>query len=97
MTIFAAQGAPTVSTTPAVTSFPELTLTVVTLFSICHKYHQHRRCTLSCQYLREFSKKSKWQKWELSGHGWTGFAKKPEVKYLVTLSLSGKKTQEKED
>jgi hypothetical protein len=27
------------------------------IFSLCHQCQRHRWCTLSCEYLREFSKK----------------------------------------
>jgi hypothetical protein len=27
------------------------------IFAICHRCQRHRWCTLSCEYLREFSKK----------------------------------------
>jgi hypothetical protein len=30
---------------------------LITDFFICHRYQQHRWCTLSCEYLREISKK----------------------------------------
>ncbi len=91
--IFASQGAPPKSTTPAAnfsTSFPcvvdidtggkfatgvndtggiqyeqlssqrcpkEIKHFWRKIFSICHRCQRHRWCTLSCEYLREFSKK----------------------------------------
>jgi hypothetical protein len=30
---------------------------MIEVFSICHRCQQHRWCTLSCKYLREFLKK----------------------------------------
>ncbi len=58
------------------------------IFLICHRCQQHWWSTLSCEYLREFSKKI----WNgptgiLWGWGETDWWKKPEAKNLVTLSL----------
>ncbi len=62
-----------------------LTFFCLKIFSICHRCPWHRWCTLSREYLREFSKKFEmavkvysdaWENW---------FMKKPEVESLVSL------------
>jgi hypothetical protein len=53
-----------------------------------YRYQQHLWCTLSCEYLREFSKKFETALMVYSGAwGKLIHGKKPEVKNLVTLSL----------
>ncbi len=62
----------------------------------CHRCHWHRLfhrcrwhqwCTLTCEYLREFSKKFEMILMLFSGAWGKWFMKKPEAKNLVTLSL----------
>ncbi len=87
--IFAAQGLPTVSTTPvAICHRRRWHRCRWYRWQICHRCRWHRWCTLTCEYLREF-----WKKLEMilyviirglgEGDSW----KKPEAKNLVTLSL----------
>jgi hypothetical protein len=57
------------------------------IFSICHRC-RHRWCTLSREYLREFSKKFEMASMVYSdAWGKLIYEKKPEVENLVTLSL----------
>ncbi len=61
----------------------DLTYTVDKFFpwhrrQICHRCRWYRWCTLTCEYLREFSKKFQMKRW---------FMKKIWGKNLVTLSL----------
>ncbi len=58
------------------------------MFSICHRCRWHRWCTLSREYLREFSKKFEMAVVVYSdAWGKLIHEKKPEVENLVTLSL----------
>ncbi len=72
------------SMTP-VANLPPVSLIPV---AICHRRRWHRWCTLTCEYLREFSKKFEMilmllpEAWGKAIH-----EKKPEAKNLVTLSL----------
>ncbi len=53
------------------------------IFSICHRCRWHRWCTLSCEYLRKFSKKFEMALMVYSGAGGGGtdsWKKKPEAK-----------------
>ena len=54
---------------------------------ICHRCQRHRLWTLSCEYLREFSKISNGPNGILSAWGETDSWKKSEAKNFVTLSL----------
>jgi hypothetical protein len=54
------------------------------IFSICHRCQRHRWCTLSWDYLCEFSNKLEWPYW---GLGETDSWKKTKVENLVALSL----------
>ncbi len=57
------------------------------IFFICHRRQRHQWCTLSCEYLREFSKKFKTVLMGiLWGWGKTDSWKKPEVENLMTMS-----------
>jgi hypothetical protein len=58
------------------------------IFLICHRCQRHQWSTLSCEYLREFSKKFETVLMGYSGAGEKLIdEKKPEAKNLVTLSL----------
>ena len=50
------------------------------IFSICHRCQQHRWQTLSCEYLRIFTKNSKRSYWDTLGLGGNWFTKKTRSK-----------------
>jgi hypothetical protein len=86
--IFAIHGAPPVSTTPAVNFLTGTAVPAANLRANWHRNQQHLRCTLSCQYLRESSKKSKRPSWILSGLKETDSLKKAKSKSLGTVPLN---------
>ncbi len=53
-----------------------LKLCLLKIFSICHLCQRHLWCTLSCDYLREFSKKFETALWDTEGLGGNWFMKK---------------------
>ncbi len=58
------------------------------IFCICHRCRWHRWQTLSCEYLREFSKKFRYDPNGIfRGMGETDSWKKPEVENLMTVPL----------
>ncbi len=56
-------------------------------YTICHRCRWYRWCILTCEYLREFSKKFETVLMGYSGAGGKLIHEKPEAKKLVTLSL----------
>ncbi len=57
------------------------------IFFICHWCQRHQWCTLSCEYLREFSKKFETALMVYSGAWGKLIHKKPDIENLMTLSL----------